>query len=770
MALNNCTINSSSVNVTQGQALGTTASQVLTITPDVGYVVAASDFTNNTGSLSGSPIASITFKDVTSGLGTAIPYHDDNVVQVICDLDNSYVANASIDYIIDIDGDALDKKGREYTISGTHDAAVSNATPASYTGQTYTGSGVEGSIVTLFTKTFTASTNFCFLDAASFPSATITTGTASNYIIEYEDTHNGTFFNRLISRKFIVKYKFPAAMVSGDNIDFSAQAKGIPSTDTENSDAIIRSLVMDQTGIIKSGEERVLSIFGTPTANFELTVTKNSDNKTYDFASEEEDKFTTTATKLDNVNIGSDGKHEVVIVFPATGLSSEQYKIKVTAESGTSISNAITNYNNANPNITLTQQNDVTITLTTVNGSNISSRTTSAITGGYEQVGIADAPAASKESISYTVVSTSNMFVARQPIFPDDFSNVDATSSEFYLSKPTVSGSGGKTLTITSPILRVYDFGTANITSALNLTNILSAAPTTSNFTSTGNEDTTQNITLASHISNPSGGTLTYSIVADNTGSNGTLTLTSAANGTVTYVPAANNNTNVSFTYKVNNGVQDSNTSTATVNVTAVPDAPTNIILSAVSIEEGNSIGDAVGSMQATDADGASHTFALVTGTGSTNNSSFSITGTSLKAAEVFDFSVKSSYSIRLRATDPDGGYFEKAFTISITETSVTRFQMDVFNAAGQYQMTHFIHGTQTCSGGSLAATCMSFGSLTNKWVRWRAGSNSCGSTEYGRGKIIGGAANGAPTAIVSGDTYYNSMADSQNSSNGQTC
>ena len=44
MALTNCTINSASVSVAKDTALtSSVANQVLTITPDVGFVVAASD-------------------------------------------------------------------------------------------------------------------------------------------------------------------------------------------------------------------------------------------------------------------------------------------------------------------------------------------------------------------------------------------------------------------------------------------------------------------------------------------------------------------------------------------------------------------------------------------------------------------------------------------------------------------------------------------------------------------------------------------------------
>ena len=57
MALNNCTINSGSASTLKDVAIGSLANIILNIKPDDGYVLSASDFTNNTGSLSG--IASI---------------------------------------------------------------------------------------------------------------------------------------------------------------------------------------------------------------------------------------------------------------------------------------------------------------------------------------------------------------------------------------------------------------------------------------------------------------------------------------------------------------------------------------------------------------------------------------------------------------------------------------------------------------------------------------------------------------------------------------
>ena len=85
MALTNCTINSASVTVNAGQAIGGISNQVLVITPNTGYVVSAADFANNSGSISG--ISSITL----TNSGTA--YDANNTVLVTCDLDNNFSTN-----------------------------------------------------------------------------------------------------------------------------------------------------------------------------------------------------------------------------------------------------------------------------------------------------------------------------------------------------------------------------------------------------------------------------------------------------------------------------------------------------------------------------------------------------------------------------------------------------------------------------------------------------------------------------------------------------
>jgi len=106
-----------------------------------------------------------------------------------------------------------------------------------------------------------------------------------------------------------------------------------------------------------------------------------------------------------------------------------------------------------------------------------------------------------------------------------------------------------------------------------------------------------------------------------------------------------------------------------TITVNDTNDAPTNISLSETAVDENEAPNTTVGLLSATDADpGDTHSFALVAGTGSTDNGSFSISDNQLILTPSANFEVKSSYSIRLRTTDSGTGglTFDKVFTITV--------------------------------------------------------------------------------------------------------
>ncbi|WP_395627784.1 gliding motility-associated C-terminal domain-containing protein, partial [Daejeonella sp.] len=110
-----------------------------------------------------------------------------------------------------------------------------------------------------------------------------------------------------------------------------------------------------------------------------------------------------------------------------------------------------------------------------------------------------------------------------------------------------------------------------------------------------------------------------------------------------------------------------------TITITDLNDAPTNLALSTITINENNSIGAIIGDLSSTDQDsGDKHTYTLVSGTGSTDNAMFSIDGNYLKAKVAFDFETKSSYTVRVRTTDAGGLTYEKAITITVININDT--------------------------------------------------------------------------------------------------
>jgi hypothetical protein len=113
-----------------------------------------------------------------------------------------------------------------------------------------------------------------------------------------------------------------------------------------------------------------------------------------------------------------------------------------------------------------------------------------------------------------------------------------------------------------------------------------------------------------------------------------------------------------------------------TVTVTGANQSPTDISLSSSSLSQNQPVGTAVGTFSTTDPDaGDTHTYSLVSGTGDTNNSSFSIDSTTLKTAASL---AQGTYSIRVQTNDGKGGTFQKQFTITVTGTAANNPPEDI--------------------------------------------------------------------------------------------
>ena len=108
-----------------------------------------------------------------------------------------------------------------------------------------------------------------------------------------------------------------------------------------------------------------------------------------------------------------------------------------------------------------------------------------------------------------------------------------------------------------------------------------------------------------------------------------------------------------------------------TISATGGNGAPTDIGISLSSVNENVAGNSTVGTLSSTDPDaGDTFTYSLVAGAGDTDNAAFNINGSNLRISASPDFETKSSYSVRVRSTDAGGLFFEKAFTITVTNVN----------------------------------------------------------------------------------------------------
>jgi hypothetical protein len=113
--------------------------------------------------------------------------------------------------------------------------------------------------------------------------------------------------------------------------------------------------------------------------------------------------------------------------------------------------------------------------------------------------------------------------------------------------------------------------------------------------------------TGALSATDPDGDPLTYSIVLN--GTKGTASITNVTTGAFTYTPNPNANGTDSFTFKVNDGILDSNIATETVTISPINDAP----VAANGTASVNAGALVAGTLIATDIDSANLTYVVIT-------------------------------------------------------------------------------------------------------------------------------------------------------------
>ena len=188
------------------------------------------------------------------------------------------------------------------------------------------------------------------------------------------------------------------------------------------------------------------------------------------------------------------------------------------------------------------------------------------------------------------------------------------------------------------------------------------------------NEDSAIDIAVLANDVDPDRDTLSvYSV--DGLSAYG-VTLSINPNGTISYDPSALTTFQAlalgeeivdSFDYVIRDGRGGEDTGTVYVTVSGVNDPPTDITASSASVVERAGSNTEVGTFSNDDADANdTFTYEFVAGAGDSGNGNFVISGNRLLTAIVFDRSVATAYSIRVRLTDGGGVQVEKIFNITI--------------------------------------------------------------------------------------------------------
>ncbi|MDX1537089.1 DUF4347 domain-containing protein, partial [Arsukibacterium sp.] len=157
---------------------------------------------------------------------------------------------------------------------------------------------------------------------------------------------------------------------------------------------------------------------------------------------------------------------------------------------------------------------------------------------------------------------------------------------------------------------------------------------------------------------------------------------------------------------------------------TAVPNtAPTDITLSSSTVNQSAGSNAIVGNLSSTDAEGGPFTYSLVSGTGSTNNSSFNISGSNLRANNASSMAA-GTYSVRIRTADSGSASYAEAFSITVadniapTVASVTVPANATYTAGQNLDFTvNTSENVTVNTGGGTPQIAITIGSITRQAV-----------------------------------------------------
>jgi hypothetical protein len=105
------------------------------------------------------------------------------------------------------------------------------------------------------------------------------------------------------------------------------------------------------------------------------------------------------------------------------------------------------------------------------------------------------------------------------------------------------------------------------------------------------------------------------------------------------------------------------------IKINDMNEAPTNLVVSSLSVYENSTANSVVATLSAVDPDrNDKFTYSLVNGSGSTHNASFAISGNQLKVAAAINYESIQLLSIRLKCSDRNGLSYEKSFNLTVVD------------------------------------------------------------------------------------------------------
>jgi len=164
--------------------------------------------------------------------------------------------------------------------------------------------------------------------------------------------------------------------------------------------------------------------------------------------------------------------------------------------------------------------------------------------------------------------------------------------------------------------------------------------------------------------------TLSFTVTNNSNGLFSAQPAVNAANGNLTYTTAPNMSgvatVNVTLSDNggtANGGINSFGPQQFTITISGENDPPTNISLAPSSVDENKPAGTAVGTFSTTDDSPPPFAYAFC---GGVDDSSFQISGATLKTGTAFNYEAKNSYSICVRSTDSAGKFYSKTLTVTV--------------------------------------------------------------------------------------------------------